>query len=324
MKRILTGIKPTSDMMHIGNYFGMTKPMLDFQNDPDTFLIAFIADLHALITIHDGEKLRDNIFKIACNWLACGLDTDKTLLLKQSDIPEHLQLYWILNTLSSVSLLERAHAYKDAKNKEKTVSLGLFTYPILMAADILLYDATHVPVGKDQKQHIEMARDIAMQYNKTFSEQCIIPEPIIHKDTEIIPGLDGRKMSKSYNNYIGLFEDEKSIQKKIMSIKTDSIELGQPLNEKTCFVFSLYKKLAKHDDVEKLRFDYQNGNIGYGESKKRLIIAFFEYFGEIRKKYDSYVSQPDNIYEILNKSHKKIEPEVKGKMKKIYTDVGYI
>ena len=282
MKRILSGIKPTG-APHLGNYFGMMKPAIEWQDRGEAYY--FIADYHALTSVHDPKALRENTRAVALDFLACGLDPAKAVLFRQSDVPEHTELTWLLSCVTPMPMLENCHAYKDHLAKNKTPNVGLFAYPVLMAADILLYDSNIVPVGRDQKQHVEVTRDIAATMNRMYGEGLfVIPEPSILTQVATIVGLDGRKMSKSYDNTIALFEDEKPLRKKIMGIVTDSTPVEAPKDPATSSIVALYRLVAGEGDVAKMEADFRAGGTGYGDFKKRLFEAVWEYFRPMRAR----------------------------------------
>ena len=283
--RILSGIQPTGQL-HLGNYFGMMKPAIELQTQGEC--LYFIADLHALTTLRDPAALASYSIEAARDFLACGLDTSRTILFLQSDIPEVTSLSWLLATLTPMGLLERCHSYKDKTAQGLPASAGLFTYPVLMASDILLYDTDLVPVGKDQKQHLEVTRDLAIKFNETYGATLKIPEPSIREETATVPGLDGRKMSKSYGNTIGLFEDEKKLRKKIMGIPTDStpVEAPKPLENST--ILGLYRLVATPEETLRMENEFRAGGIGYGEFKNRLFETLRHYFAEARKRRAAY------------------------------------
>src|SRR5881398_96596 len=259
--RILSGIQP-SGVLHIGNYFGMMRPAIELQKEGETFY--FVADYHALTSLHDAQALRENSRRVALDFLACGLDPERSALFRQSDVPQVAELAWILSTVTPMGLLERAHSYKDKTARGMAASAGLFTYPVLMAADILIYDSDVVPVGKDQKQHIEITRDIAVKTNETFGEIFKLPEPRIQAATETVPGLDGQKMSKSYGNTIDIFGDEKEMRKRVMSIVTDSAAVDAPKDPAQSTIFKLYSLLASKDEIADMRERFLKGGAGYG------------------------------------------------------------
>ena len=279
--RILSGIKPTG-APHIGNFFGMMKPAIEWQEHGEAFY--FIADYHALTTVRDPAALRAFTRGVSLDFLACGLDPKRAVLFRQSEVPEHTELAWLLSCVTPMPMLENAHAYKDHVAKEKVPSHGLFAYPVLMAADILLYDSTVVPVGRDQKQHVEMTRDIAAKMNAIYGDVFVIPEASILPTVATIPGLDGQKMSKSYHNTVALFEEEKSLRKKIMGITTDSTPIEAPKDPATSTIVSMYRLFATESDVTQMESDFRAGGIGYGDFKKRLFGAVWEYFAAARAR----------------------------------------
>jgi tryptophanyl-tRNA synthetase len=282
MKRILSGIKPTG-APHLGNYFGMMRPAIELQQTGEAYY--FIADYHALTTVQDPKSLRENSRAVALDFLACGLDPAKAVLFRQSDVPEVTELTWLLSCVTPMPMLENCHAFKDHLAKNKTPNHGLFAYPVLMAADILLYDSNIVPVGRDQKQHVEVTRDIAATMNRIYGEGLfVIPEPSIIQQVATVVGLDGRKMSKSYDNTIGLFEDEKPLRKKIMSIVTDSTPVEAPKDPENSSIVALYRLVASDGDVAAMEADFRAGGVGYGDFKKRLFEALWECFRPMRER----------------------------------------
>jgi tryptophanyl-tRNA synthetase len=294
--RVLSGIQP-SGTLHIGNYFGMMKPAIELQKKHECYY--FIADLHALTTTPDADELRNRVNHVALDFLACGLDPDKTVLFRQSDIPEVPFLTWMLSCLAPLGLLERCHSYKDKVAKGITPNHGLFSYPVLMAADILVYDSTIVPVGKDQKQHVEVTRDLAQKFNNRYGETLRVPESSIREEVAVVPGIDGQKMSKSYDNIIELFGPEKKMRKKIMSIKTDSTPMEDPKNPDTCNVFALYKLFADNDEVAEMRANYEGGNYGYGHAKQALFEKYWAYFAAARERREQLIR--DNVVDDILK-----------------------
>ncbi len=298
MARILSGIQP-SGTLHIGNYFAMMRPMIRFQAEHELF--CFIVNYHALTTVNDGGALRANTLEAAMDFLALGLDPERAHFWVQGDVPEVAELTWILACQTSLGLLERSHSYKDKIAKGITPSCGLFTYPVLMAADILLYQANIIPVGRDQKQHVEITRDIAERFNNVYGETFTLPEPLINDDIAVIPGIDGQKMSKSYGNTIEIFEDEKSLKKKVMRIVTDSTPVEEPKNPETCSLFALYRLFAEPQKVENMRDRYLKGGLGYGEVKKELLGLIWEYFAPFRKKREEYSKDRGEVMRILKK-----------------------
>lgn len=281
-----------------------------------------IVDLHALTTVQNAESLRGFRQDAILDLLACGFDPEKAIVFFQSDVPEHSELSWILSTITPMGLLERAVSYKDKVQKGIAASVGLFTYPVLMAADILLYDATHVPVGKDQKQHVEMARDIAIKFNNTFGDTFVVPEPQIQEDVAVVPGLDGQKMSKSYNNTIPLFGDEKAIKKAIMGITTDSKGVADAKDPDSCIVYNIHKLFLSKDEAKKVADKYKAGGMGYGDAKKMLLETYLDYFGPMRKKREELLKKPDYVKEVVQKGAKKASDVALQTMEKVKTAVG--
>ncbi len=279
--RILSGIQP-SGSLHLGNYFGMMKRMIDYQENNELF--CFLVNYHALTSVFDAPFLRRQTFEAACDFLALGLDPDKTVFYIQSDVPEVTELTWLLSNVTGMGLLERNHSYKDKVSKGLPASHGLFSYPVLMAADILLYGADKVPVGKDQKQHLEIARDIAIRFNSTYGETFVIPEPDIEDDLATVPGVDGQKMSKSYGNAIEIFSDEKSLKKKIMSIKTDSTPVDQPKPVEGNLLYDIYSLFLDTRGQEELKERLLTPGLKYGELKKELFGVVWEYFAPYRQE----------------------------------------
>jgi tryptophanyl-tRNA synthetase len=296
MPRILSGIKPTG-RPHIGNYFGMMRPAIAWQEKGEAFY--FIADYHALTTLRDPALMRQHSRDMALDFLACGLDPAKAVLFKQSDVPAVCELTWILGTLTPMPMLENAHAYKAAMDRGLAPELGLFAYPVLMAIDILIYDSNIVPVGRDQKQHVEMTRDLANKFNRTFGDVFTIPEPSILPEVETIPGLDGQKMSKSYDNTLELFLPEKAMRKKIMSIVTDSTPVEASKNPDTSSIVQLYKLFATPEEVAVMEGDFRVGGTGYGDFKKRLFERVWEYFAPMRKRREELEADPVHVDQVL-------------------------
>jgi tryptophanyl-tRNA synthetase len=303
----LSGLTP-SGHAQLGNYLGAIRRWAEDGGERDLY---FIADLHALTTIRDPDKMRELCTDVALNFLSLGLDPDKATLFRQSDIPEVTELSWILSTVTPMGLLERAHSYKDKTAKGISADHGLFAYPVLMAADILVYHSDVVPVGKDQKQHLEITRDIAVKFNQTYCKGfdpatgeggvLKLPAPHILEDTAVVPGIDGQKMSKSYDNTIELFAPESQIKKRIMAIKTDSTPVEAPKSPDTDNVFAILKLFATPDQLAEIRAGYEKGGTGYGEYKKRLLQFFLERFGEARKRYDELSKNEDYVHEVLRK-----------------------
>ena len=310
MKRILSGVQP-SGQIHLGNYLGAIRNHIEMQKKHKTYL--FIADLHALTTVRDPDQMRKNVLNLAKAYIALGLDTKKTVFFQQSAIAEHTELCWILDSLTPMGLLERAHAWKDAKAKgTKEATVGLFNYPVLQAADILLYKPDLVPVGQDQKQHIEMTRDIATKFNQTYGETFSLPEPFIEKEVATVPGTDGQKMSKSYGNTIDIFADDKTLKKQVMSIKTDSTPLEKPKDPKKCLVYTLYSLLATPEETASLSKKYKKGSFGYGDAKKLLLAKILDHFGQARKTFFDLDKTPKIVQNTLLEGNKKAK-EFAGK-----------
>ena len=300
--RILSGIQP-SGQLHIGNYFGMMRSMIANMDRAD--LYAFIVDLHALTSVQDRERLSRGTLEAAADFLALGLDPSRCTFWVQSDVPEVTELTWILSTLTPMGLLERCHSYKDKIAKGIAPSHGLFSYPVLMAADILLYQAERVPVGKDQKQHIEVARDIAIKFNNTFGETFIIPEPVIDDNLATIPGLDGQKMSKSYGNTIPIFLPPKELKKRVMAIVTDSKPVEEPKDPDKCNLFNIYKLFAPAERLAEVRDLYVNGGAMYGKIKLELLDLLIEFFGPAQEKRAQLLADPGQIRDILHQGAEK-------------------
>jgi tryptophanyl-tRNA synthetase len=289
--RILSGIQP-SGVLHIGNYFGMMRPAIDLQKEGETFY--FIADYHALTSLRDPKALRENSQRVALDFLACGLDPERSAFFRQSDVPQVTELAWILSTVAPIGLLERAHSYKDKLARGLAPTVGLFSYPVLMAADILIYDSDAVPVGKDQKQHIEITRDLAVKINETYGDVFKLPEPRINPDTQVVPGIDGQKMSKSYGNNIDIFGDEKEMRKRVMSIVTDSTPVEAPKDPDKSTIVQLYSLFASKDEIENMRERFKKGGTGYGDFKKELFEKLWKYFAPMRKRREEI--QRDKSY----------------------------
>jgi tryptophanyl-tRNA synthetase len=296
MKRILSGIQP-SGKLHIGNYFGMMQPMLAHMQSAELYV--FIVDLHALTSVQDRDRLRQGTLEAAADFLALGLDPERCTFWVQSDVPEVCELTWMLSVVTPMGLLERCHAYKDKVAKNIPASHGLFSYPVLMAADILLYQAEVVPVGKDQKQHVEVARDIAIRFNNTFGETFVVPEEQISEETAIIPGLDGQKMSKSYDNTIPIFLDEKGLRKRVMQIQTDATPVEDPKNPDTCNLYALLKLFAPPDKMRAVHELYVNGGAAYGYLKQDLFELINDHFAAARAKKRELLANPDHLRQIL-------------------------
>jgi tryptophanyl-tRNA synthetase len=317
--RILSGIQP-SGTLHLGNYFGMMRPAIELQDKGEA--LYFIADYHALTTVQDAGDLSDNIREVAIDFLACGLDPRKACFFRQSHVPAVTELSWILSTLTPMGLLERCTSYKDKVAKGIGASHGLFAYPVLMAADILIYDSDLVPVGKDQKQHIEVARDLVIKFNETYGCTLKLPEPSIREETATVPGLDGEKMSKSYGNTIGMFEEESPLRKKIMSLKTDSTPVDQPKETKDSTILGLYKLVASPADYAQMEQDFLNGGFGYGDFKKRLFGAVWEYFAPLRERRAAIIADGGYVDEVLRDGREKANRIAGGVMERVRSAVG--
>ncbi|HKP74768.1 MAG TPA: tryptophan--tRNA ligase [Longimicrobiaceae bacterium] len=297
MKRILTGLQP-SGTLHVGNYFGAIRPMVELQDQGEVFL--FIADLHALTSTQNAAELRQYIREAAIDLMACGLDPSRTLFWRQSDVPLHAELMWILATVTPMGLMEKMVAYKEKVQKGIPAGVGLFTYPILQAADILLYDADVVPVGKDQKQHLEATRDIAVKLNEAYGQGTLkLPDPLISADVAVVPGIDGQKMSKSYGNAINLFGDEKATRKRVMQIVTDSTPLEAPKDPAGSNVIALYRLFATKEQVATMEDEHRAGGVGYGTFKQRLFEAMWEYFAPMRARRDELLARPGDVDDVL-------------------------
>jgi tryptophanyl-tRNA synthetase len=318
--RILTGIQP-SGKLHIGNYFGAILPAVQLQDKGEAFY--FIADYHAMTSMSDADTLRSNIQDLAIDLLACGLDPAKATIFRQSDVPEVNELAWVLSTVCPMGLLERAHSYKDKVAKGLSPNHALFAYPTLMAADILLYDAELVPVGKDQKQHLEMTRDLAGKINDRFGEETLtIPEAQIADHTAVVPGLDGQKMSKSYNNTIPLAGGKKAIRKSIMRIVTDSTPVEDPKATDGSTVIALYKLFADDQAMQQMIADHQAGGFGYGDFKQRVFDAYWEYFSQVREKRESLENNLDYVHEVIAQGAQKARAESTKVLDRVRKAVG--
>ena len=293
--RVLSGIQP-SGTLHLGNYYGAMRQHIELQSDNECFY--FIANYHSMTTVRDAERLRQLTQDVAIDYLTLGLDPQQATFFRQSDVPEVTELAWILSTVTGKGLLERAHSFKDKVAKGVAVNMGLFNYPLLMAADILIYRPNIVPVGKDQVQHIEMTQDMAGYFNQTYSEVFVRPEPRL-TEAPVVPGVDGQKMSKSYGNIIELFGEAKATRKKIMGIKTDSTPVEEPKDPETCTVFTLLKLIAEPDEVREWEQRYRAGGMGYGEVKKRLAGLYEERFGCQRELRHQWAARPDDVEDIL-------------------------
>lgn len=322
-KKIITGVKPTGASMHLGNLMGAVLPFKEIAKNHDSAL--FIADLHALTSVKDGQMMRNQSLELAIEYFSIfGLDTE-TIIFRQSDIKNITKLMWILANVTPYSLMLRAHSFKDAEAKNADINMGTFNYPILMAADILGYGIDAVPVGKDQIQHLEMTRDMARAFNKTYQTDIFIePEAIVSQEVATLPGIDGRKMSKSYDNFIGIFDDEKTLKKRVMSIVTDSRGVDEKKDPETCNVFALLKVFAQPEKLEEIRAKYLSENIGfgYGHAKKELLEILLEYFRPYREAREKLLQNPELVEEKLNAGAKMMNQQLNGLMEKIYQLTG--
>ena len=319
MNRAISGIQP-SGKLHIGNYFGMMKPAIEMQKEHETFL--FIADYHALTSVNDPNILKNLIKDAVLDFLACGINPENVCLYKQSDVPQVHELSWFLSVLAPMGLLERCHSYKDKIAKGLDSTHGLFSYPILMAADILSIEASIVPVGKDQKQHVEVTRDLAAKFNNIFGEVFRLPNPLINDRVSSIPGIDGQKMSKSYNNVIGIFESDEILEKKIKKIVTDSKNIEDKKDPDSCNIFSLYKLFSNTDEQRELANNYYAGGMGYGYAKDILLKKINQYFEPIREKRLELESDYDYVEDILKDGAQKASLIASDVLKNVKTAVG--
>lgn len=318
-KILLSGVKPTG-RPHIGNYFGAMKQFVDLQDEYDAHI--FVADWHAITTVQNGEELKQNTIDVVADYLAIGLDPDKVTIYKQSDIPEHAELTWIFNCITTVPYLMRAHAFKDSEAKNKEINVGVFDYPILMAADILLYNADVVPVGQDQKQHIEYARDTAEKFNRIYGATFKLPKDLIIENVAIVPGIDGQKMSKSYGNTIGLFAEDDEIKKAVMSIPTDSKGIEDKKDPDNDNVFALHKLFTPSRELDELRDRYLNGGIGYKESKEILINNITQFIAPLREKRKEIIANQSLIFDVLRRGGEKAKKQAELKMNEVRKKVG--
>jgi len=322
MSRILTGIQSTGTP-HLGNLLGAIIPAINLSKEISSECLFFIADLHSFTTVRESEILKENTYATAAAWLAFGFKTDTNIFYRQSDVTEVTELSWYLNCFTPFPMLSNAHSFKDKSNKLSTVNSGLFTYPVLMAADILLYDADIVPVGKDQIQHLEITRDIAGSFNHIYPGSFVIPKTRVDKKVMIVPGTDGQKMSKSYDNCIDIFLSDKKLRKQIMGIKTDSTPINEPKNTNSCNVFNLYKLLSNEKKIENLKLKYESGGFGYGQAKQDLFELICEKFSEERKKFNYLMENKDIIEEKLQIGAKKAKLIAKEVLKRVRSNIGY-
>ena len=322
MARILTGIQSTG-IPHLGNILGAIIPAIELSKKKESESFFFIADLHSLTTIKNAHERKNNTYATAAAWLAFGFDTDKNVFYRQSDVTEVCELTWYLSCFTPYPMLANAHSFKDKSGRLSDVNAGLFTYPVLMASDIILYDAEFVPVGKDQQQHLEMTRDIASTFNSLYGETFVLPEPLIDERVMIIPGTDGQKMSKSYNNFINIFLPEKELKKIVMSILTDSTPLEQPKNPDTCNAFKLYQLLASEKDIKQMRENYLNGGFGYGQIKTALFDLIMEGFKNERAEYNQYMSDKTELEKKLLHGADKARKIASIVLKRVREKLGY-
>lgn len=323
MARILTGIQ-SSGRQHLGNILGAIRPAIELSKDPKNEAYLFIADLHSLTTIKDAATRKENVLATAAAWLACGLDTEKVVFYRQSDIPQVTEMTWYLSCFTPFPMLANAHSFKDKSENLADVNAGLFTYPVLMACDILMYDAQIVPVGKDQKQHLEMTRDMARSVNHRLDQELlVVPEAQISEDVMVVPGTDGRKMSKSYGNVIDIFLPEKKLRKQIMGIVTDSTPMEDPKDPDTCNAFALYSLLATDEQQEEMRQNYVGGNYGYGHAKQALFELIMEEFKDERARFDELMHNPAEIETLLLEGAKKAQPVAYAVLGRFKAAIGY-
>lgn len=322
MAKVLTGVQSTGTP-HLGNLLGAILPAIEMANNPENETFLFIADLHSATQIKDAKVLKENTYSVAATWLACGLNTDKVVFYKQSSVPQTCELTWYLSCFFPYQRLTLAHSFKDKASYIENVNAGLFTYPMLMAADILLYNAEIVPVGKDQLQHLEITRDVASCFNHQMGETFVLPDAKIAEDIMTIPGTDGEKMSKSRNNYINIFLDDKQLRKQIMSIVTDATPLEEPKNPDTCNVFAIYKLLANTEQIEEMRNNYLKGNYGYGHAKQALYELICEKFKDTREKYNYYINNLHEVDILLNEGAKKASVIANETLAKVREKMGY-
>jgi tryptophanyl-tRNA synthetase len=324
MARILTGVQSTGTP-HLGNLLGAIIPAIELSNKPENESFLFIADLHSITQIKDSKTLRENTNSTAAAWLACGLDFDKVVFYRQSDVPQTTELSWYLSCFFPFQRLTLAHSFKDKADRLEDVNAGLFTYPMLMAADILLYDANIVPVGKDQLQHIEIARDVASRFNHQMGETFVLPEADIQKDSMLIPGTNGGKMSKSANNIINIFLDDKALRKQIMSIESDSTPLEEPKNPETCNIFGLYKLIANESQIAKMEENYKNVNrdYGYGHAKQALFELITERFSVERERYNYYMNNLPELESALQVGAKRAADVANVVLERVRLKLGF-
>ena len=322
MSRILTGVQSTGTP-HLGNLLGAIMPAIKMANSPENDSFIFIADMHSLTQIKDAETLRNNTYSVAATWLACGINIEKPVFYRQSDIPQASELSWYLSCFFPYQRLTLAHSFKDKADRLEDVNAGLFTYPMLMAADILLYDAEIVPVGKDQLQHLEITRDVASRFHAKMGETFVIPEAKVEENILYVPGTDGSKMSKSKDNTVNIFQTDKKLRKQIMGIQTDSTPLEEPKNPDTCNVFNIYKLLGSEAQTAELRQKYEAGGFGYGHAKQALFELVKETFAEPREKYEYYINNLEEVDKALAIGKEKATTVAKDVLKRVREKLGY-
>lgn len=322
MAKILTGVQSTGTP-HLGNLLGAILPAVKMANLPENDSFLFIADLHSATQIKDAKTLKENTLSVAAAWLACGLDINHVTFYKQSDVPQTTELSWYLSCFFPFQRLTLAHSFKDKADRLADVNAGLFTYPMLMAADILLYDAEIVPVGKDQLQHLEITRDVASRFNHQMGETFVLPDAKIEENVMIIPGTDGTKMSKSANNFINIFLDDKALRKQIMGIVTDATPLEEPKNPETCNVFTLYKLMATPEQLEIMKANYLGGNYGYGHAKQALFELICDTFKDVREKYNFYINNVEEVERLLKIGADKAAVVANATLKRVREKMGY-
>ncbi|GGD23091.1 tryptophan--tRNA ligase [Flavobacterium orientale] len=323
MAKILTGIQATGTP-HLGNLLGAILPAIEMANKPENSSFLFIADLHSITQIKEGTTLKENTYSVAATWLACGLDINKVIFYRQSDVPQTAELSWYLSCFFPFQRLTLAHSFKDKADRLEDVNAGLFSYPMLMAADILLYDAEIVPVGKDQLQHIEITRDVASRFNHQMGETFVLPDAKIQEETMYIPGTDGHKMSKSRGNIINIFLDDKALRKQIMSIETDSKPLEEPKDPESCKVFAIYKLVANPEQTKTMTSNYLAGNYGYGHAKQALFELVLERFKNEREKYNYYMNNHDELDKALAIGAKKAGEVANAVLHRVRTKLGFL
>lgn len=322
MSRILTGIQSTN-IPHLGNILGAIAPAIELSQKPGNDSLFFIANLHTLTSVKDAQFIKDSTDAVAATWLAFGFDTDKNIFYRQSDVPEVCELTWYLNCMTPFPMLANAHSFKDKSERLADVNAGLFTYPVLMAADIILYDANFVPVGKDQVQHLEMTRDIAEKFNNQYGEVFVVPDVLVNEETKLVPGTDGEKMSKSRNNFINIFLPEKDLKKIVMGIVTDATPLEDPKNPDTCNVFALYKLLATKEQIEEMRANYLKGGYGYGHAKTALYELILDKYKKERESYNYYMNNRSELDARLKIGADKARVIAKATLKRVREKLGF-